>query len=175
MNDDFYTALQKRIANTSIGPSTARGMGPKGTIAAARSFLMKIDLTKFAVTSQAEFVSMLNKATSDLRQQLPDGARYWGAARKFLNIFLRGAVYNRYLCRKFQLSGIEPWLEIPIDSHVVKGLQREPNSQGVPNLKSIIGLTHWQNRHYQEFADKVAKNRKMNRVHLDLYYWRNED
>lgn len=175
MDDIFYTALQRRIANTAIGASTARGMGPKGTVATARNFLLKLDLSKFAVNSEVQFAAVLNLTTRMLRQRLPAGGQHWGSARKFLNIFLRGVVYNRHLCREYGLSGIEPWLEIPIDSHVVRGLRREPNSEGIPRLKSIIGLNYMQNRRYQEFAGKVAKIRKTYRVHLDLFYWRSDE
>ena len=169
---EFYAAMQRRIANTSIGASTARGMGPKGTISAARSFLAKTDLARFSVESEQHFLAELNRVTGRLRRHLPEGARHWGAARKFLNIFLRGVVYNRHLCRRYKLTQVEPWLEIPLDSHVAGGLKQEPNSQSIPRWRSVIGLDHVQNLAYQRFAADVAKAYGVCRIHLDLYYWR---
>lgn len=164
--------MQTRIANTSVGASTARGMGPKGTVSAAREFLANINLARFSVESEQHFLTELNRVTRLLRRYLREGAQYWGSARKFLNIFLRGVVYNRHLCRRYKLSQVEPWLEVPLDSHVASGLKQEPNSQEIPRWKSVIGLDHVQNRAYQRFAADVAKAYGMCRIHLDLYYWR---
>ena len=164
--------MQKRIANTSIAPSAARGMGPAGTIPAARKYLSRIDLSKFSVHSEKEFTGRLNYCTGSLRRRLPEGARYWGSSRKFLNIFLRGVVYNRHLCRQYGLSHIERWLELPLDSHVAKGLRREKKGKSIPRWKSVISLSHHHNRQFQEFASEVAKRYGTKRVHLDLRYWR---
>ena len=37
-----------------------------------------------------------------------------GAARKAINLFLRDALYNRYLNRRFALSWIQAWIEVPL-------------------------------------------------------------
>src|SRR5262245_190755 len=118
MRPELIRALHRRIANTSIGPSTARRMGPVGTIAAARAFLTDLSLPRFQCTSTAGFERTLDQITGEFMASLPRGARYWGSARKFLNIFLRSVVYNRYLYDEFKLGKIVPWLEVPLDSHV---------------------------------------------------------
>src|SRR5712691_5811356 len=100
-------------------------MGPKGTISAAREYLAGLDLTRFRASSEKEFRSSLNQATRRFLDYLPRGAKHWGAARKFLNIFLRNVVYNRFLCDHYRLLRLEPWLELPLDSQVAKGLRGE--------------------------------------------------
>lgn len=174
MDAVFYTLLQKRIASTAVGASTARGMGPKGTIQSARRFLANVDLARFSVDSEKLFSEKLDRVTAGLRRSLPRGARHWGAARKFLNIFLRGVVYNRHLYQRYKLSGIEPWLELPLDSHVAKGLRAEPNGRRIPRWNSVIRLDRPTSRIYQAFAAEVAREYGLFRVHLDLYYWRRE-
>lgn len=83
-------------------------------------------------------------------------------------------VYNRFLCDEFKLTRIEPWLELPLDSHVAKGLKRESGGATLPRWKTVIGLDAKTNRLYQEFASGVAKSKGVARIHLDLYYWRGE-
>ncbi|HEY9707785.1 MAG TPA: hypothetical protein V6D48_06230, partial [Oculatellaceae cyanobacterium] len=122
MNDEYIALLQRRIASTSVGPSTARGMGPRGTIKAARQFLADLDLRRLRKRSQSSFAAVLDSMTDELIAALPRKSQHWGSARKFLNIFLRGVIYNRYLCDHYSLYRLEPWLEIPLDSHVAKGL-----------------------------------------------------
>jgi hypothetical protein len=98
MNKELLNLLHRRIAGTSVGASTARGMGPKGTIAAARAYLAGLHVSRFSVSSANEFRVVLNRATRVFVKKLPKGAQHWGPARKFLNIFLRGVLYNKYLC-----------------------------------------------------------------------------
>lgn len=173
MNNQFLTLLQNRIASTSIGPSTARGMGPKGTIDAARDFLKRIDLKKLnKLSSRAKFEVTLDSITNDFSASLPKGAQYWGSSRKFLNIFLRGVFYNRYMCERYDLYKLEPWLEVPLDSHVAKGLRLEGGSGILPRWHTVIGLSPKESRVFQEFAEEVAALKGTYKVHLDLLYWR---
>ncbi len=173
MNDEFIQLLQKRQANTSIGPSTARGMGPEGTISAARSFLQRIDFKRFErLDSKIAYEVILDKLTNDLMASLPKGGQYWGSARKFLNIFLRGVLYNRYLCERYDFFRFEPWLEVPLDSHVAKGLRLEGGADNLPRWRTVISLVPQENKAYQDFAEEVARDKGIHRVHLDLLYWR---
>ena len=172
MNDEYIALLQRRIAGTSIGPSTARGMGPGGTIKAARQFLADLDLRRLRKLRQSSFPALLDSMTNELIAALPRKSQHWGSARKFLNIFLRGVIYNRYLCERYRLYSLEPWLEIPLDSHVARGLRREPGSEKLPRWRTVIGLSPDENKIFQEFAREVAKSKHTYRVHLDLLYWR---
>jgi hypothetical protein len=107
-------------------------------------------------------------------EHLPRGAQHWGPARKFLNIFLRGVVYNRYLCDEYALAGIVPWLEVPLDSHVALGLRSEPGGLSLPRWKTVKGLDPTTSKRYQDFAADTAARIGCERVHLDLLYWRRE-
>ncbi|MEY4507445.1 MAG: hypothetical protein RL297_2023 [Pseudomonadota bacterium] len=174
MSPEFLKLLERKTARGSVGPSTARGMGPKGTIAAARLYLEGYDLRRIKARSEKTFQLNLDEATDELKYSLPTGARHWGSARKFFNIFLRGALYNRYTCEKYGLIGLEPWLEVPLDSHVAKGLLIEPEGKSLPKWKTVIGLTQDVSLAYQIVARDVATRKKTERVHLDLLYWRGD-
>jgi hypothetical protein len=174
VNEDLITKVRRREASTAVGASTARGMGPKGTILAARHYLASIDLNRFRKASEKEFRSTLNQTTNRFLKHLPRGARHSGAARKFLNIFLRNVVYNRYLCAHYGLAYLEPWLELPLDSHVAKGLRSETGGASLPRWKTVIDLDQETNKKFQDFATSVAKTEKTHRVHLDIKYWRRD-
>jgi hypothetical protein len=147
-------------------------MGPKGTIDCARSFFADFDLRAIRARSETGFNSRLDLATQSLMHCLPRTAQYWGSCRKFLNIFLRGCIYNRYLCEHFRLEALEPWLELPLDSHVAKGLAREEGAEVLPRWTTVIGLTPQNSLVFQTFARKIAVSMNTHRVHLDLLYWR---
>lgn len=171
---DFLRLVQRRIGNTSVGPSTARGMGPAGTIASARSFLQSLDLGTLAATSESVFIKNLDAKTLELKRSLPYGARNWGSARKFLNIFLRGCLYNRYLSEHYGLTSIEPWLELPLDSHVADALHERDEAGILPKWRTVIRLTPQESAKYQSFASEVAAKEGIQRIHLDLIFWRPE-
>lgn len=143
-------------------------MGPKGTVAAARTYLANVELADFNCETAADFAAVLDYSTGAFIKSV----KYWGAARKFLNIFLRDVVYCRYLCDEYGLSHIVPWLEVPLDSHVASGLRAEPGGSKLPRWKTVIGLKPDLNRIYQDFAAYVAAGKGCERVHLDLIYWR---
>ena len=172
MNEEYLRHLLWRLGSTSVGSSTARGMGSAGTIPAARKYLQLVDLRRFVVRSEEAFLSELSAATGELKRSLPSDARHWGSSRKFLNIFLRGCLYNRYLCSLHRLERIESWLEVPLDSHVAKGLKQEAGRDALPVWTTVIGLTPQNSDRFQAFASEVAKRDGVLRVHLDLKYWR---
>lgn len=169
MTPELLDILHRRTASASIGASTARSVG-KGTVAAARLYLTKLPLSRFAVKTKDEFQAALERATNELKKRLPSNS--WGAARKFLNIFLRNVVYNRYLCEHYRLGHIVKWLEVPLDSHVARGLSDEPGGKSLTKWGTIIRLPQETSREYQDFAATVAKEMGYDRVHLDLIYWR---
>ena len=63
MDKKFRDRLQWRIGSTSVGASTARGMGPKGTILAATTYLQRLDLRAFKARSKPAFLRALDNAT----------------------------------------------------------------------------------------------------------------
>ena len=175
MNEEILNLLHRRVASTSVGPSTARRMGPKGTVQAARDYLAELNLDRFSVRSEIEFREVLNRTTRAYVKKLPSGAQHWGPARKFINIFLRDVLYNKYLCTAYKLSAIEPWLEVPLDSHVAKGLRGENGGTSLPRWRTVIGLNARTNTRHQQFASSVAAGMGIHRIHLDILYWRRVD
>lgn len=174
MNTKFLKLLERKNARTTVGPSAARGMGPKGTIASVCAFLEGYDLRKIKTRSEKAFQLKLDTATNDLMRSLPLGARHWGSARKFFNLFLRGALYDKYICNKYGLDRLEPWLELPLDSHVAKGLKEEREGRTLPKWQTVIGLSPETSLAFQLVASEVAKRENTHRIHLDLLYWRGD-
>jgi hypothetical protein len=153
----------------AIGPSTLKNQGASGVADEARQFLKKIKLKKFCVETQNNFKRVLDNHTNRLRKRLPVGAQNWGTARKALNIFLRDVVYNRYLCSHHHISYIEKWLEVPLDSYVVKGLKKDkPETVRLPRWSSIKGLTPKTSEVYQKAAQIIARQEGISPVHLDI-------
>ncbi len=172
MNPKTIEYLRRLTAELAIGNSTLRNQGSPGVAKTARGFLAKLDLKSFSVSSQEHFAKALDRATENLVQALPDGARNWGTARKALNIFLRDCLYNQFLCAYFAISQIHPWLEVPLDCYVAKGLRGTSVSNRLPKWTTITGLEHEPSAQYQQVAGKVAEKIGCNRVDLDIYLWR---
>jgi hypothetical protein len=204
MNRDMLKKLQKKIAENSIGASTAQKMGPSKTVDTARTYLTNLKLRAFAKPRREDFQRCLEDRTRRLQKRLHDNAkqlvkkkkripnngrvpaywddreRYWGPARKFLNIFLRNVVYNRHLCEAYGLKHIEKWLEVPLDSQVGCGLrgEREAGGEDLRRWRGVVRLTPKKDGEYrksQRLALKVAKRKETLRVHLDLLYFRPAD
>ena len=164
--------LQVRTAMLAIGRSTLRSQGAPGMVAEARRFLRKLDLNIFSVVESAQFMAVLDSQTKLLARQFPDGGRgNWGAARKSLNIFLRDVIYCRPLCEHYKLAILEPWLEVPLDSNVHKGLLSDATGT-VASWPGVKALTPKVSNLLQETASTVATSLGVARVHLDVRYWR---
>lgn len=164
--------LQVRAAMLAIGRSTLRSQGAPGVVVAARRFLRKVDLRLFSVDTNEQFLSVLDTQTLLLASQFPDGGRgNWGAARKSLNIFLRDVFYCRPLCEHYKLDGLEPWLEVPLDSNVYLGLMSDITKAYTP-WPGVKALTPADSAELQSTAFAVAKSFGVARVHLDVRYWR---
>ena len=161
--------VRHHIAKSAIGPSSARGLLQKGTIQSVRDFLRDLDVGQF--TKRGEFSAKLDQATRSLARKAP---AHWGAARKFLNLYLRDVTYNFLLREKYHLERIEHLLEVPLDSNVAKALKKRAKAEGVrlPRWPGVSHLTHDASLQYQSFASAVAAAEGICRVHLDLEYWR---
>lgn len=166
----FIELLRRRQASISVAASTARGMGPSGTVQAARDSLAALDLKAFCCKNEKDFLRALDKATEKVRGKLISGYQYWGAARKFVNIFLRGCTYNKYLCAWYNLKHIESYLEVPLDSHVYRGLKVDGAKLG--SWPGVIHLQKSTSNKCQEWAKAIGLQKKINRVDLDVEYWR---
>jgi hypothetical protein len=171
MDEKMLNLLQQRLGRTAIGASTARGMGPKGTISIARAFLQEFDLRRVRVRSLSAYRRNLDTTTDELLAALPPGGRHWGSARKFVNIFIRNCAYNRFMCEAYGLEQVEQWMEVPLDSHVAKGLIAEISDVELPRWTTVIGLTPEVSDRWQQAAQLIADREGFCRVHLDIRYW----
>lgn len=168
-SSDFLSRMREVIAITAIGPSALRNQGVEGFIDCVRRFLGKLDLEIFVQNDETLFQRQLDQQTQNLLDIL--GVDYWGTARKGLNLFLRDVLYNRYLCERFNFQLIEPWLEIPLDSAVARGLRTRSARGLLPSWPGLKRLTKGQSDLYQNFAQSLASKAKIARVHLDVYLW----
>ncbi len=168
---DIHKPMQRRIAQTCIGVSSLRNQGAKGVNEAARDYLESLSLRKFKQPSMVGFLKILDETTEELKRQFPKNAQNWGASRKAVNLFLRDVLYNRCLSEYYRLVPIEPFLEIPLDSYVVKKLLSESHTI-LPKWKGIKLLEKDDSDLYQKEALKHAQMKKTNRIHLDLVWWR---
>jgi hypothetical protein len=172
MNDSFFKAIQKWVAQTAIGTSTLRNQGSKGVILAARTFLQDVNLQKFSAKTHSQFARVLEQYTNELQNSFPENSKNWGAARKALNIFLRDVVYNKYLCERLNLEQIESWLELPLDKYVAEFLCIY--DKNLPRWHSIKYLSKEDSQLYQLAAARLANEKGVARIHLDLWLWRSE-
>ena len=167
---DFITTLQRKVAFTAVGPSALRGQG-KGVLRASQDFLAQMFLSRVPRSSEKRFQLWLDRQTELLLDTLPIKNRPWGAARKAINLFLRDALYNQYLCEQFKLQSLESWLEIPLDSAVAKGLKSQSNPGELPLWPGLKNLKPNLSKEFQFFASKRANLKGIARVHLDMYLW----
>ena len=166
--------MHKRAANGAVGPSTIRGMAPKGTAKIIKDYLRGVDIRTIKADSESGFLKKLDALTEGLVTTLPHGSKHWGMARKCVNIFLRNCLYNRYLCSYYKLELLEKWLEVPLDSHVGKGLIAQPEAIALPRWKKVKKLTREESDQYQNFALALAKKKNVSRIHLDDWLFRGE-
>jgi hypothetical protein len=168
---DFLTCIQSRVARVAIGPSTVRGRGNAGVVLAAREFLRTLALEDFGTDAPDRFQQRLDQATEALRLVLPEGAQYWGIARKALNIFLRDSVYTVYLRDEYGLARTEPLLEIPLDSITTKRIRADLGRGELPRWKGVKWLRPNESAIYQKAAARIADDRGIVRAHLDALWW----
>jgi len=167
---DFITTVQRKVAFTAVGPSAVRGQG-KGVLRTSQDFCSQIALGRVSKSSAKAYQLWLDHQTELLLEVLPIKNRPWGAARKAINLFLRDALYNKYLSRQFKLRSVEPWLEIPLDSAVAKGLNSRDHRGELPRWPGLKRLRPDISEAFQVFASKRATVKGVARVHLDMYLW----
>ncbi|KFX78536.1 hypothetical protein KR98_13255 [Ralstonia solanacearum] len=150
-------------------------MAPAGTIGLVREFLGGYNLGQLKRWTQRTYTARLDEMTAALLVHLRANGKKqalgWGGCRKCVNIFLRNAMYNRYLAEKYQLDRLEPWMEVPLDSHVAEGL-RDEGIPDTPRWETVIGLTREVSEIWQGIASVAAAGKGIHRVHLDVRYWR---
>lgn len=171
MKPTFLPAIQRRAARVAVGASAARGQGAPGLVLSAREFLAELPLGQFGVSDARLFRRRLDAATERLKRRLPARGRSWGIARKLLNIFLRDALYTRYLEEANTLRRAEAYLEVPLDS-ITAGRMRAAVPRGsLPRWSGVRHLTVEASDLFQAAALAEAKRYGVARVHLDALWW----
>jgi len=168
--NDFIKTIQRKVAFTAVGPSALRGQG-KGVLRTSQDFLTNMSLVLIPKSSIKNYKHWLDRQTELLLDIYPIKNRPWGASRKAINLFLRDALYNKYLSRRFKIQSIETWLEIPLDSAVAKGLKSWGNRGELPYWPGLKKLKPNVSESFQVFALKQANSKGIARVHLDMYLW----
>jgi len=162
--------MQRRTGVTAVGPSALRGQG-KGVLKVSQEYLGAIDLSQIPASNLNEYIAWLDEHTNALLERLPIRNRPWGAARKAMNLFMRDTLYNQYLNDHYSIGTLEPWMEVPLDSAVAKGLKRYARRGRLPHWPGLKNLNARENDVFQEYALDYAKIKNIPRVHLDIYLW----
>jgi len=166
---EFIKQMQHKVAVSAVPLSAVRAQGA-GVLGASQNFLKRLRLAKIP-RSEIAFRQWLNRQTYSLVDQLPVPYRPWGTARKVINLFLRDALYNKYLARAFKLNQLQRWLEIPLDGAVAKGLKQKAGRGNLPPWLGLKKLTRSESDPFQEYALLWAKEARTYRVHLDIFLW----
>ena len=167
MRGDLIRALRQGVAVSAVRDSAVHGRG--AVAAVASRFCAALELAQFAERRGGSFLSRLDASTESLRQALPSGARSWGAARNVIDMFLREAFYNRYICAQFRLERAEEWLELPLDANLARRLRSAFPGCRLPPWRSLTSLTPAVNSNYQGVAAEIADNKGIARVHLEAF------
>ena len=173
MKKSLVRQMQDYVAETCIGASAMRNQGGKGLVKTCRDFFKKLDLSRIP-RRQTQFEKWLDFKTYQLRAKFPRRAQKFGTARKALNLFLRSAAYNFLLDRKYSLESLLPMLEVPLDHDVAYNLRTRDQSlpRKWPGLKWITDAQHGE---YQRSAGQLANEWRLCRVHLDVFFYRNNE
>ena len=165
--------MQKRVANIAISASTLRNQGAAGVVESARKYLSQLSLGIFqGISTENQFMKILDDCTDELMQKMPKGARNWGTARKAINVFLEETLYNGCLNEIYALNNIAEYFEVPLDNYVAKNLIKEDRNGRLPSWQSIKRLNPETSAIFQSYAREVANDKGTIRIYLDLMYWR---
>ena len=166
--------IRKHLAIASVGSTTLMMQAGKGRVSRAQLFLIKkMPLNNISNLSASEFNKYLNSKTIALSKLLlrPDNHQpNWGAARKVLNIYFRLCSMNKDLNTHFHLNKIEPYLEVPLDNHIVEKISSESKIKYSKTFK-IKTLIKSENKKYQDLAAILASSTRLHRYELDILYW----
>ena len=169
---DLIRVIQRFVAVDAVGPSAMRGQG-RGVLPAVQEHLGDLDLRGVPKT-QRGFGRWLDRQTETTLSALKGIApgRPWGTARKAVNLFLRGCLYNHYLRETYSLGRMEPWLEIPLDGVVARALKRLAGRGALPVWRGLKHLTPEESARFQDFVAKRAQAVGLPaRVFLDHDLW----
>jgi hypothetical protein len=144
-------------------------------VLAARSYFAHLAIDRYALSQPKRFRKRLDDGTLGLVDAFPKHAASWGLARKLLNVFLRECLYTSLLADEYRLAVFEPHLELPLDSITSGHLRRRAGRGRLSTWPGIKHLTPVISDEYQEFAQLVAADYGLARIHLDAIWWSRED
>lgn len=170
LDSNFIQTVQRFVARESVGATAVRNQGT-GVLHAVHAYLDSLDLSCMRGKDNDEYREWLDQHTEALLEKLPVKNKPWGAARKALNLFMRTALYNRYLSDRFNLGDVEQWMEIPLDSAVARGLKKADEKEELPQWPGLKRLTREASDRFQKVAHEMASRRDISIVHLDMYLW----
>ena len=111
------------------------------------------------------------------------GRRVWSAAllshqavqrTSMRRAKLRNIVIIAHVARLrsvYRLGSIEPFRELPLDVVTARRLLDSDEGAGLPAWPGVNALTSEVSARYQEVATRIARARKVRRLHLDVYWW----
>ena len=171
---EWIEHIRRHLAVASVGNSTLMSQAGQGRVERAQQFLIQqVQLNSLANIDNAKFNKYLSAKTRSLANQLlrpTDNTPNWGAARKVINIFLRLCSMNKDLNPHFQLSNIEPYLELPLDNQIVSRIDEEAKTNFRKSFK-IRELKATENEKIQCVASGIAKKKGLLRYELDVLFW----
>lgn len=166
----LFEGIQSRLARTTASASALRGSS-EGTARVVRRYLKRVRLEPFGTRDADVFGALLDRHTLSLAKRIPGPAPAgWGVARKMLNLFLRECAYNVYLRSAFNLGRSERLLELPLDALTGKAVLKE-SKRRESEWTGIRRLTPESSEVLQSEAQRIAKKKRLLRVHLDVVYW----
>lgn len=175
--DEWNECVRQHIALVAVGSSTLRRQVKEGGVEKARKFLKDwLYLHGLEFLDRDAYCGLLDEWTHALSKKLlkPHSRKgNWGAARKVLNIYLRMCAMNKDLHRAFNLKRIEPFLEVPLDSQVVKKIDEANHTNDSRGFR-LMGLTRKASGLWQERAERIASGPEVRRYRyeLDVMFWR---
>ena len=165
---DFISDLRQFTAISAVAVSALRNQG-QGTIRRVRTILGKLDLTTaLKLQTPDDFAGWLDATTLSVIRAT---SAQWGASRKAVNLFLRASLYNKYLNASFDLDRLQYWMEIPLDKVVATYLTEQADRKQLPVWRGLKKLTEDDSASFQKYAMRLAEDRAIARVHLDVSIW----
>lgn len=180
MNAQLEEVLKENLAKRSVGTSALRKQVRKGGIKAVHEFLGGLRPRELrALRTPAAYLRWLDDRTVEMERQVGKShGLMWGSARKALNLWIRDIVYNHHFRSTYGLDRLEPWLEVPLDSHTAAFIRRESVAP-LPRWTTIMAVTPAFSKLYQDAARGIVESPRFaylkHPVHLDLAAWRQED
>jgi hypothetical protein len=168
-------SLRKHYAVASVGSSTLMHQSGKGRNERAQNYLLNnFPLEGISSQDNKSFLKLLDKKTTELSRELPkpkDKSPNWGASRKVLNIYLRLCAMNKDVNSFYKLKNIESYLEVPLDNHIVKEIDKYSKTTNFASSFTIRDLIKKESDTIQNKAILIALSKDIHRYELDVLFW----